>query len=196
MQSASDIPLDKLSWSTDKESDEKRGCVPSLNSLKTKNCQKETWLETMVVVRVARRRRTHQRKPSDFHLFSSSCSSNCNSRAYHENPSLVAVVVCFPSSVMTSPERFAWVSGDLWRARCRWVIWNKRLIQRWPWFVNRSSVLHPTKVPKGSYIVWYINLRSSPCSSLEPKQARRILVSPDLVDEHWRRLKVISWKLS
>ena len=35
----------------------------------------------------------------------------------------------------------------------------------------------------------YINLRSSPFRSLEPKQASKSLMSPDLVDKHWRRLK-------
>ena len=35
----------------------------------------------------------------------------------------------------------------------------------------------------------YINLRSSPLRSLEPKQASKSLMSPDFVDKHWRRLK-------
>ena len=51
-------------------------------------------------------------------------------------------------------------------------------------------------VTKGSYIVRYIDLRSSPWSSLEPKQASRSLVSPDLGDEHWRRLKVFGGQVS
>ena len=142
----------------------------------------------MVVVMVARIRMMHQRKPSDFQL-SSSRSNNCKSKGYLITLVSLFGFFLFVFSVIFSIFMITWTSClSIWG-----LVKSKMSLSDLEQGGDSTMNIHDGGLHSFQWTnrknLEYINLRSSPLRSLEPKQASKSLMSPDLVDKHWRRLK-------